>query len=206
MRPILEAADQELVWQQPNAFKYEYELRAGDEVLATLRWRTLSGSLATAETAEGSWTFKRVGFWRARITARPLGSERDAATFEPRWTGSGTVTLAQGASHRWGPTNAWQTRWAWHDADGVPIVQFHNKHGAASEGYVEISPAAASLPPVTHLDETYRPIARGEEEPPPVALPELPLFLTLGWYLLVLAARDIAGTSGTGAVVAATTS
>ena len=195
MRTILAAADQELVWRQPSIFKLEYELRADAEVLATLRWRTIADTLATVETAEGSWTFKRVGFWHPRITARPVGIERDAATFEPRWTGAGPVTLAQGASHRWGQTNGWQTRWAWHDADGVPIVQFHNKHGMAGGGHVEIAPAAATLPPVTHLDEVYQPIATDDEDVPPAALPEVPLLVTLGWYLLVLATLDMA--SGT---------
>ena len=192
MRTILTFADQELLWRQPSMFKYDYELRIGEETVATLRWRSISGSHATAETAEGSWTFKRVGFWHPRITARPAGIERDAAIFEPRWTGSGTLTMAQGIAYRWGPTNGWQTRWAWHNADGTPIVQFHNKHGMATEGYVELAPAATALPPVTHLDGTYQPVAASEAEATPATLPEIPLLVTLGWYLLILAALDAA--------------
>ncbi len=53
MRLIQEAADQELTWRQPSAFKEHYELRAGDEVLATLAWGSPWGTLAIARTAEG---------------------------------------------------------------------------------------------------------------------------------------------------------
>ena len=69
MRLIQEAADQELLWRQTHALKQEYALRAGDEVLATLRWQKPFGSLALAKTAEGGWTFKRSGFWQPRVTA-----------------------------------------------------------------------------------------------------------------------------------------
>ena len=63
MRLIQEAADQDLIWRQPSAFKEYYELRASGEVLATLHWETAWGTLATARTAAGAWTFKRRGFW-----------------------------------------------------------------------------------------------------------------------------------------------
>ena len=99
MRSIFTATGQELSWHQPKGLRRHFELRIGDEVLATLRWETNFGSLATAETAEGRWTFKRVGFWRPKVTVRAAGSDADLAVFEPRWTGSGTLTLASGHSY-----------------------------------------------------------------------------------------------------------
>ena len=45
----------------------EYELRAGDMLAATLRFRSSFGSFATAEDGDGCWTFKRVGFWQTSV-------------------------------------------------------------------------------------------------------------------------------------------
>ena len=114
----------ELLWKQPSARREEYELRAGDEVLATLRWPKSWGSLAEAEVAEGRWTFKRVGFWRTRGTLRVAGDEDDIGTLEARWTGNGTLTLASGESYGWESTNLWGTRYGWSDSRGTELVRF----------------------------------------------------------------------------------
>ena len=53
---------QELTWTQTGCRKPEYELRADDEIVATLRWQR--GSLAVAETANGRWSFNRPGVGR----------------------------------------------------------------------------------------------------------------------------------------------
>jgi hypothetical protein len=81
---MLETADlvgKELEWVQPSALKMEFELRADDETAATLRFRSSLGSLATAESGDGCWTFKRVGFWRTRVTIRACDGETDLAVF-----------------------------------------------------------------------------------------------------------------------------
>ena len=36
MKKIAELIDRELIWTQPSAFKMQYELRAGENVIATL--------------------------------------------------------------------------------------------------------------------------------------------------------------------------
>ena len=94
MSGISTVADQELLWIQPAARKREHELRAGDVVVATLRFQRRT--LADAESGGERWTFKRQGFWNPRVTVRVAGSEADIATFQPRWTGGGTLELADG--------------------------------------------------------------------------------------------------------------
>ena len=64
VKKIGEMIGRKLEWVQPSAWKMQYELRAGDELIATLRFRSSFGSFATAESADGCWTFKRVGFWQ----------------------------------------------------------------------------------------------------------------------------------------------
>jgi hypothetical protein len=77
MKKINELAGGELVWVQLARLKQEFELRAGDDVIATLRWQR--SSLAIAETADQSWTFKREGFWHPhRHVSAWLGGRRHA--------------------------------------------------------------------------------------------------------------------------------
>lgn len=166
MRRILDVPSQELIWRQRQSFKRDYALHAGEEVLATLRWTTAFGSLAEATTAEGQWTFKRVGFWRPQVTVRVPGSETNLAVFEPSWTGSGTLRLAEGRTVRWGQSNFWQTQWAWQGADEQPLINFKSKMGLTkTEGIVEIAPQGLTLP-------------------------DLELLVPLGWYLLRLYIED----------------
>jgi hypothetical protein len=180
MQSIRTADGGELVWQQPQALRQEYELRAGDDILATVRWQKHAGTLALAATADGRWTFKRQGFWRPRVTARAAGSDVDIATFEAAWNGGGTLALEDAEYVRWAAGNFWQSQWAWLDADGAPLVSFHNRqHLLKSGARVDLAPSAASRP-------------------------DLPLLVTLGWYLLVLHAQDVAATTAVTAAAVST--
>ena len=111
MRPIADTGGQELLWIQPAARKREHELRAGDDAVATLRFR--SGSLADAEAAGGHWTFKRQGFWHPRVTVRIPGSDDDLAVFHPRWVGGGSLEFSDGRALRLSSANFWQSEWVW---------------------------------------------------------------------------------------------
>ncbi len=110
MKNIAELIGRELEWVQPSAWKMQYELRAGEEIVATLRFRSSFGSFATAESADGCWTFKRVGFWQTRVTIRGCGSDMDIAMFKNNtWSGGGTLELPDGRKVL-ATTNLWQTK------------------------------------------------------------------------------------------------
>jgi hypothetical protein len=158
-----------LVWVQPARLKQEFELHGGDELVGSLRWER--ASLATGETENQSWTFKREGFWHPRVTVRVAGSDDNIATFQPGWAGGGTLFLGGGAQLRFAAANFWRSQWDWLDAQDQPVVQFKSRHGLLKvEGQVEIEPGG-------------------------IELPDLPLLVVLGWYLLVLFARDAAAAS-----------
>jgi hypothetical protein len=178
MATIPDVAGQELMWLQPARTKQAFELHAGDEVVATLRWER--ASLAVGESGDHRWTFKREGFWHPRVTVRLPDSDDNAAIFQPGWAGGGALELPDGRRLRFGAANFWHSQWDWQDTAGRPIVHFKSHHGfLKTEGDVEIEPDA-------------------------VQLSELPLLVVLGWYLLILFARDAAAAGGTAAVVAAT--
>src|SRR5688500_301806 len=96
-----------LRWTQPRAHKREFELRSGTDVVATLAFRSFFGSSATVRSGDGSWTFKRVGFWRPRVRIRAEKSAQDLGIFVSNpWSNGGTLQLAEGREFR-AKTNFW---------------------------------------------------------------------------------------------------
>jgi hypothetical protein len=178
MRSIRELIGQEIKWTQPRTMKQEFELRCGEEIEATLRFRSSFGSLATGECADGCWTFKRVGFWRTRATVRVCGSEADIAVFSNNtWTSGGTLELPDG---RVFPANSnfWMTQYEFKTEGGEPLIRYRRIGGILHlSSLVEIRPAAASMA-------------------------ELPWMVILGWYLTVMMQQDSGAAAAV--VVAAT--
>jgi hypothetical protein len=184
MRPIAEVTGTELVWVQPSALKQAFELRAGDEVVATLGFKR--SSLAEAETADRRWTFKREGFWHPQVTVRVAGSDQNLAAFHPAWTGGGRLELSDGQALHFSAANFWHTQWAWQTSDGKSPVAFHSKQGFLKSG---------ALVELISPPEWRGNMAEGGEG-------DLSLLVVLGWYLLVLFARDAAASSAGGVAAA----
>lgn len=168
MKNIAHLIDRELKWVQPHALKQEFELQVDGELAATLRLKSSFGSFATAQSADGCWTFKRVGFWQTRATVRACDSEIDIATFKNNtWKGGGTLELADGRKYL-ANTNFWQTEWAFNTETGERVFGYKNIGG------------------VMHLS------ALVQIEPHVVSLPELPWMVMFGWYLALMLHRDSA--------------
>jgi hypothetical protein len=175
VRPIREIAEQTARWTQPKALAREYELRAGNEVVATLRWQKTLGSLALAESADGAWTFKRSGFLSPRITVRRPDSEADVGVFKPGWRGEGMLRLLEGRGYQWLNTSFWHSEWAFADEAGKPLVHFKT----------EFEPAAVFA--------IFKHAAEVTFEPSAFSVLDLSLLTLLGWYLMVLMSEDAAG-------------
>ena len=158
MSTIRESVGRDLAWIQPARPQQAFELYAGDTVVATLRFER--ASLAIGEGDGHSWTFKREGFWHPRVTVRLPDSDDNAATFQASWSGGGSLELSDRVL-RFGAANFWHSQWDWQDGDKQSLVHFKSQHGFLKmEGQVEIEPGAADVP-------------------------DLPLIVVLGWYLLV---------------------
>lgn len=173
MQKISAQSNKALKWLQPNFLKMEYELRAEDALVASLRFRSSFGTLATAESADGCWTFKRMGFFQSRVTVRACGSERDLAVFKNNtWKGGGTLELADGRAFLV-DTNFWQSTYEFRDFAEQPLVRFKTHWGLTQQSAeVEILPDAGRLP-------------------------ELPWMVLLGWYLAVMLNNDSAASTAT---------
>lgn len=166
MMKLAKLAGQELKWVQPHASKMEYELRAGNAVAATLRFRSSFGSFATATSADGTWTFKRVGFSQTKATIRASEAETDLAVFKNNtWSGGGTLELPDGRKYP-ANTNFWATQFEFTTEMGDTLIRYKN-----IGGFLHMSSETEILP-----------IARN--------IPELPWMVMLGWYLTVMMLMD----------------
>jgi hypothetical protein len=180
MRPLAAFAGQSLTWVQPQPIQREYELRAGQVLIASLRWQKPSGSLALAQAADGAWTFKRTGFFSPQVTVRVPGAEANLAGFRPSWGGSGVLECTDGHKYSWMNTSFWGCEWV-----------FSNPFGSV---LVHVRP---EVPPVEQPgNKRLMEVARARIEPSAAADPHLSHLVLLSWYLLVLMADDAAVMTG----------
>jgi hypothetical protein len=163
MRTIRQVAGRELLWVWAGD-KKAYELRAGDEVAASLRWER--ESLASGETGDQRWTFNQEGFWYPPVTVQVPGSDDEATLFRPSWRGGGTLEFEADREFRFVSANLWNTQWDWLDERGRSLVHFKILGGFfSSKSQVVIEKRARTSP-------------------------ETPLLVVLGWYRLIQNARD----------------
>jgi len=69
----------ELRWIRTAESPAAFSLQAADAEVATLTWNQPGGSLATARTAETTWTLKRAGFLQPSIVVREAGAAEPVA-------------------------------------------------------------------------------------------------------------------------------
>ncbi len=172
MKKIAEYINQKLHWQQPSMLKMEYELHAeNDEVIASLKFKSSFGSFATAECADGCWTFKRVGFWQTRATIRRCDTEEEIATFRHNtWAGGGTLEFPDGRKLL-ATTNFWQTKLEIKTEAGDWLIHLHTDGFLKMSATVEINPDAK-------------------------AMAELPWLVMLSFYLAVMMYMDASAAAG----------
>lgn len=118
MKPLLEALDREWIWTRPKLMSRVFELRAGDDLLATLEVRSWLGSHMVGETAGGRWDVRHEGLLRGRCVLRREGERTDHLVFRPRWFGAGEVTTPGGDVLTWKRGDFLGRRWRLLDRDG----------------------------------------------------------------------------------------
>jgi hypothetical protein len=167
MRTLASIIDHELAWNQPGAFKSQFELRFGDELVGTLRFPKFLRSLAEAETGDGHWTFQRVGFWKKRTVVRVPESETEVAVYVPNtWKQGGTLEVENGGkilveASRWKRTLHFKTE--------------------AGESLVDIK-----------FRGTFRQSATVQMYRKALQVGALPWMVPLGLYLFIMMQRDAA--------------
>jgi hypothetical protein len=155
-----------LVWTQPRFGLWEFELRAGDELVGTMIWPKWLSDLVEAACGDGRWTIDRTDFFGQRVVMRRGESESVVATLEFDWLREGALACSSGRVFNWHRTRAFCNYWGFVDEQSEMVVEIREamrwfKHEADV---------------VLHA---------GAE-----ALPELPLLVLMGWYLCFITLRD----------------
>jgi hypothetical protein len=178
MKRIADVVGKKLSWTQPSALDLQYELRAGDELAATLAFRSRFGTFATASSGDGIWTFKRVGFWSTRVAIRGADDEAELGSFKNNtWKSGGTLTLPGDRKLR-ATTNFWKTNLEFQDDAGASLIRFKSRGVVHMAADVEVDPRALDVP-------------------------EMRWILMLGCYLCVMMRMDAAGEAAGAAAAAA---
>jgi hypothetical protein len=170
------ALDRPMEWSQQSALRREYELRQDGMLLATLNWRSSMSTLATLTSAEGSWTFKRVGFWSPRVTVRQAGvtTDENLAVFTPGgWLADrGVLSFPDGRRLGLMREGFWSSTWRLCEEDRT-LVEIGDVGGMFRHR------ATVTLGDGVRED------------------PDAPLLAGLLWYLVLLAYADqVVATSG----------
>jgi hypothetical protein len=166
---------QRLLWKQTKFGAYDFELRAGEDLVGVLYWPKFLSERAVAECAAGKWRVDRVGFFRRRTVVTEADSGLEVASFEAGWLGDGDLVLSDGRAFQWYRTKAFlNNAWALADESGNAVLEVKTwMHWFKYRADVAL-----------HVE--------------PGARPELPLLVLTAWYLGFMQMQDAA------AVVAAT--
>ena len=142
MKPIHEAAVQDLQWTRVKGWQCAFELHSGDEVLARL-YRQKEIHSMVGEAADGCWAFRRRGFWNADIVVTDLSSQAEVAIVKKGRNKS--LAFSDGRLFTFQKTSFWRNEWVWLNAEGTPLIHFqHGKH-------LMLEPLALSLPELSLL-------------------------------------------------------
>jgi len=164
MKTISEAG-KHFDWIHPDPDRSVYELRSGEEIVASLACESSIDS-ATAETSGGAFELKRFGYANPHVLVRKKGGEKEEARFDSSETEPGLLKLANGRQFHW-EGHLWRAEWAWNATSGDRVVSFKRDFevGEKHEGSVEV---------------------HGES-------PHLDLLILVGWYLILIAATSSGG-------------
>ncbi|MFN8588456.1 MAG: hypothetical protein U0704_11735 [Candidatus Eisenbacteria bacterium] len=151
MKPVEQAFEHEWTWNRPSVGRRHWELRSGDDLVATLDQVSLLGSRMAAATAAGARELRHEGWLRGRIRLTDAEGAT-IAVFQPSWFGRGRLELAGGGALEWARADFWGRRWAFRDANGLDQVRFVRRPSwFRSTTTVEVSDAGRQRPELADL-------------------------------------------------------
>lgn len=155
----------EMSWIHPDPAVRRYELRAAERILATLSWNESDPSVATGQSGDQSWTFRRLGFLNPHVVALD-DSGKQVFRFDATMSGGGMGHAEDGHLYRW-YANLWRAEWGWMDSGEADLVRFRRSFDVneKQEGNLDL--------PELGRDN-----------------PNLEVLVLLGWYLIITVAEN----------------
>ncbi|GCE28644.1 hypothetical protein KDA_41280 [Dictyobacter alpinus] len=138
---------QPLQWKRTRLLSTTYELRSGDQVLATIN--RASTTRASAEAEGKRWSFQREGLRKLLVhPGEPQAADeadQSLASIQLGGNWNGTLTFQDGHFYTWTRSGIWRPSWSWKDAGNQILLTL--KKGRS----LEIAAAASNLPDLALL-------------------------------------------------------
>jgi hypothetical protein len=161
--PLASVDASALRWLREGDRPLRFSLRAGDQLLARLDWQKESGSLAVAQTHEGTWQLKRAGFLNPQVTARRPGQAQAAARLSVHLNYH-AIEIPGGRTYRFHRAGVLLPAWKVTDPDGAEVLHIEPvREGRALTAGAVLAPPAAT------------------------GRPEFLLLVAIAWYFIALA-------------------
>jgi hypothetical protein len=167
MKTIRETGSQVVEWRG----RWKYELRSNGDIIGLLHFQENLVTRAVAESAEGSWRFRKKWFPFDKVLLYHGDSDAEIAVLRTKLIEQkSNLQFPDGHVFYWQPTNKWRSRCMFTDAFGEHLLHFHRNSNpftilampkGQSTGSVEITRFGLYM---------Y----------------ELPLLLLLGCYLMII--------------------
>ena len=130
-----------------------------------------SGTDAVAQCADGKWRFKKTWFPFEKVTLHPVDFETEVAVLRNRLVEKrSSLQFPYGQTYYWASTNFWLNRYVFTSVYGDPLINFKRNS----------NPFTVLALPKGACSGTMA------IEPPAGSLPELPILILLGCYLMII--------------------
>lgn len=126
MTPICAVPSGLLTWSKiPGT--HNYQLRSGDEMLATLHHLRGLSPHFVAESQCGRWIFRRNGFLGAGAEVLEADTQRQIGFFKAAWDGGGVLSFCDGETFHLHCKGLWRPVWTMNAADGQAVLRLHSR-------------------------------------------------------------------------------
>src|SRR5688572_3669647 len=108
-------------WTKASWLRREFTLSRGSDPLARLVFGGWCSTDATVEMPGGSWTIRRSGLWKPRVSVHRPGSEWTA---KAHWSGNYDLEPPVEGAFRWRGLSMWKMHYGWTAFDGTPLIRY----------------------------------------------------------------------------------
>jgi hypothetical protein len=126
MIPISSAISGGLIWSKTSC-KRGYELKCNGEIVASLQRKSFWSSEFQAESARGSWKFRRTGCFRAGTEIVDSNFGTRITILKPNWSGGGTLAFSDGLTFRITSKSLWRQVWTVLGDSGETVLSIHSR-------------------------------------------------------------------------------